>query len=103
MLINFTKMMLLYNEARHTPLSLPPAYKEPCTYHSSEMAETRDSKLRKAGWKLKLSVSKGEMETLDFLKQEHCMHKRKDVPNTGSNVKKDKYSKKVSHTEGTLE
>lgn len=68
---------------------LPSAsYKEPCTYHSSETAQTRDSKLCKAGQTLKLSVSKGEMKTLDFLKQQHCVHKRQDVPNTGSNVKK---------------
>lgn len=53
---------------------------------------------------MKPSVSNGEVKTLDFLKQQHCMHKRKDVvPNTRSNIKTPKDSKKVNHTEGALE
>lgn len=51
------------------------------------MEQTQDRKLCNAGQKLKLSVSNGEIKTLNFLKQQHCMHKQKD-PNTWINIKK---------------
>lgn len=51
------------------------------------MEQTQDRKLCNAGQKLKLSVSSGEIKTLNFLKQQHCMHKQKD-PNTRINIKK---------------
>lgn len=41
------------------------------------MEQTQDRKLCNAGQKLKLSVSNGEIKTLNFLKQQHCMHSRK--------------------------
>lgn len=51
------------------------------------MEQTQDIKLCNAGQKLKLSVSNGEVKTLNFLKQQHCMHKQKD-PNTWTDIKK---------------
>jgi len=71
--------------------------------HSSEMAQRRGRELCSAGRKPKLSVRNGEIKTLDFLKQQHCTHKRKNgVPNTQSYMKNPKDSKEVSHPEGVL-
>lgn len=63
------------------------------------MEQTQDIKLCNAGQKLKLSVSNGEVKTLNFLKQQHCMHKQKD-PNTWTDIKKNpKDLEKVNPTE----